>query len=236
MRREAVSLVMSFDAGRDRFDSFADALSSLGNPVRLAILAQLGSPKTLSEIRVQSLARQTLRTHLDKLLEAGVVSMRETTRPYGETREYVLNQQALYGLSEEFRELAAIRPDAISQEATMPRSAATAPFSMKGPCLVLVKGAEVGRVFPLDPPEGARRQEWQIGRRRTLPIALDFDPYVSSDNAHVVWEKGAFTVQDADESRNGTTLNFALLPKGHAHRLRTGDLIGVGRSLLMMRE
>lgn len=217
----------------------AAALGVLSSPVRLAILRQLRSPKTLKEVRVRPvgsdttrlLARQTVKEHLDKLLDIGVVLPRETEREYGATTEYVLNHQMLFALSEEFRSLAKLRPTAAVGGETMLRSTTAPRTRPHGPALVLVKGLEEGRTFPLD--KGG--PTWTIGRRRGLPIALDFDPFVSSENAAIVRTEDGLAVEDDPNSRNGTSVNFEPLPKGGRHLLEQGDLIGVGRSLLMFR-
>ncbi|HWH08930.1 MAG TPA: helix-turn-helix domain-containing protein, partial [Candidatus Thermoplasmatota archaeon] len=65
--------------------ALATTLAALANPVRLAILRQLRTPRALGDIRVLSdeprgpgepdrpLSRQAVRQHLDRLLDIGVV-------------------------------------------------------------------------------------------------------------------------------------------------------------------
>lgn len=237
---------VEIDEGASAVDpKLSEALAALGNPVRLALLRQLRLPRALSEIRVsvrgedgspeRLLARQTVKEHLDRLVQVGFVVTREAERGYGATVEYVLNHQTVFAASEELRELAKLRPEAEVAAATRPGgSAARQPGVAEGPSLVLVRGLGEGRLFDVTPPPTGRR-EWVIGRRRGLPVTLDFDPYVSTENAIVLWEDGVHFVQDVAESRNGTTLNFEPLPRGTRRALRTGDLIGVGRTLLMFR-
>lgn len=222
--------------------ALAQALDALGSTTRLAVLRQLRSPKTLKEIRVRVdenapgpglLSRQGVKPHLDRLVEIGVVVARETEREYGATVEYVLNHQAVYALSEAFRSLARLRPTAEPESPTLDGAPSRASAASQGPALVLVKGLDEGRAFPLDPPENGAR-EWIIGRRLGLDVSLDFDPFVSSENTIVRWEERAHWVMPVPSSRNGTSLNFA--PLGGREKLRPGDVIGVGASLLTFRS
>ena len=233
---------MDLEAGAPQDDALSRSLTAIAHPSRLALLRQLRTPRTLREIQLpapdepdRSISRQAVREHLDRLLAIGVVHAREATRDYGETTEYSLNHQAIYALAEEFRGLARLRPSFEPVGVTVARRPGAAePRAPEGPCLVLVKGLDEGRSFPLVAQPGGSRQ-WTIGRRRGLDVSLDFDPFVSTENALVVWEDDAFAVQDLPDSRNGTTLNFAPLEKGERRGLRTSDVIGVGRSLLVFR-
>jgi DNA-binding transcriptional ArsR family regulator len=228
-------------------DTLAAALVALGSPTRLALLRAVRAPKALREIDVRiadpaapgapprPLARQTVKEHLDRLLEAGLVTAREAERDYGPTVEYSLNHQELFGLAELLRELARLRPVAEPRNPTVEGLAPPPPFDLAGPCLVLVKGLDDGRVFDLPAP-AIGRKEWVMGRSRGADIALDFDQFISAENTAITWEDGTYFVRDLEESRNGTTLNYQPLPKGTRRALRTGDLVGVGRALLMFRR
>lgn len=235
---------VDLEASAPQDDALARALTAIAHPSRLALLRQLRTPRTLREIQLRtgasdevgrSISRQAVREHLDRLLAIGVVHAREATRDYGETTEYSLNHQALYALSEEFRGLARLRPASEPVAATMAgRPGAPEPRAPEGPCLVLVKGLDEGRTFPLAPPKAGRRQ-WTLGRRRGLDVSLDFDPFVSTENSLIVWEDGRFTLEDLPDSRNGTSVNFVALAKGERRVLRASDVVGVGRSLLVFR-
>jgi DNA-binding transcriptional ArsR family regulator len=225
--------------------ALAEILDVLASPVRLALLQELRTPKTLREIGVRTpapgvrderaerpISRQAIREHLDRLAEIGVVTARDAERSYGPTVEYVLNQQKVFAISEEFRTLARLRQVPELASVTVEGVAAAKPYHIQGPCLVLVKGLDEGRSFELRPPTSGKG-EWVIGRKRGLAVPLDFDPFVSTENAVVTSEGGRFFLRDLPESRNGTMLNFRALPKGGTQELRTGALIGVGRTLLM---
>lgn len=227
--------------------SLRAALEVLSSEARLKLLREVRTPKTLKEIKLRLppesgpdrgaeryLARQTVKEHLERLSEIGVVIAREAERPYGPTMEYVVNHQALFALAEEFRGLAKLRPVEAPEGATIRGPKDDGAFQITGPCLVLVHGLDEGRSFDLRPGQGGRR-EWLIGRRRGVEVSLDFDPFISSENARIVLAEGAYFVEDLPVSRNGTTLNFQLLPRGARQALRPGDLVGVGRSLLLFR-
>lgn len=66
-----------------------------------------------------------------------------------------------------------------------------------------------------------------------MAVCLDYDPYVSLENAAVARAGDGFDVSDLPQSKNGTAVNWEVLPKGGRRELRPGDLIGVGRSLLL---
>lgn len=235
---------VDLEASAPQDDALSRALNALAHPSRLALMRQLRTPKTLREIQLRSqasdeagrsISRQAVREHLDRLIAIGVVNAREAMRDYGETTEYSLNHQSLFAIAEEFRGLARLRPAAEPVAATVERRGGTQePTGAVGPCLVLVKGIDEGRSFALPAPAAGRRQ-WTIGRRRGLEVSLDFDPFVSTENALVFWEAGRYHLQDLPDSRNGTTLNFTVLSKGERRELKTSDVIGVGRSLLMFR-
>ncbi len=209
-------------------------LDALASPTRIAILRELRTPKTLSEIQVRTpdrtgaLARQTVRQHLDRLTACDLVVGREAVRDYGATTEFVLSHRAVYGLAEEVRALARMRSaveidgDTLSQ-AQQPGRRPT------GPALVVAKGLDEGAIFPL--AEG--RDTWVLGRSRACDIVLDFDPFVSAENAVVKRSGDGFLIEDIEGSRNGTRVNFSPLRRGGNAPLHHGDILGLGCSLLV---
>lgn len=233
---------MTEEGDAERQQPLADTLSSLANPVRLAILNLLQEPRVLKDIRVKRpasdgrdrvLARQTVREHLDRLAEEELVRSRQTERSYGNTREYVLDHRRLFEISETIRQLARRRPHAELGGPTLGGVHAAHSEIPEGPVLVLVGGLETGRVFELGESD---QERWIVGRRRDADISLDYDPFVSADNAEIQCEDGRFHVRDLPESRNGTRLNFQQMDPGGTEPLRCGDTIGVGRSLLLFRH
>lgn len=216
----------------------AEALSALAVPSRIALLRELRLPRIVSEIEVKAstagsstrnLARQTVRQHLDILLESGMVSMREAVRERGETTEFVVNHQRVYALAEELRSLARLRP-AIEPGAPTAALAANRSAAPRRPCLVIVKGLDEGASFPLEPSE---RLSWIVGRTRAADVPLDFDPYISAENALISWKDPSHVIENLAGSRNGTSVNFSLLPDGARHTLQHGDVVGLGRTFLV---
>ncbi len=219
--------------------TLAASLAALGSPVRLRIIRVLRRPSALNEIEIRSpepdgherpLARQGVRRHLDVLIDAGLVSVRDVHRDYGDTVEFVTNHQRMFLLSEELRALARVRP-AVEPEGPTVAEGAGWSAGGSGPRLVLVKGAEDGAAFDLA-PQGAEAT-WVVGRRRDADVSLEYDPSVSAEHAYVRWARGAHWIEDRPSNRNGTFHNFRRLPPGGSARLAHGDLIGVGRSLLL---
>lgn len=220
-------------------------LASLGSSVRLELLHSIRVPRTLHEIRIQSrsprgvagaahrhLARQTIRVHLDRLIESGLISTRRVKRASGAATQYLVNHRAFYTLAEEIRELAAFRPSEDIDDTTRNLASFLPAIAAKGPGLRLVKGLGEGRWFPLQPSVG-RRSQWVIGRKKGVAVRLDYDAFVSGENALISAAAGRFTLLDLPGTRNGTSLNFQRLAPKNPTRLTTGDVIGVGRSLLV---
>lgn len=221
----------------------AGTLKALGHPARLALLEALQSPSVLSEIeltvdesgqRERPLARQTIKRHLDKLLEEDLVISRSATRNYGETTEYLVDNQRLYALSQLFRSMAALRPEDEPSRETLRHPSDEADVEDAGPALVLVKGVQEGRVFELDPDGDADR--WLIGRNRALAVPLDFDPFVSAENTMIRRQDDGFVVEDLPRSRNGTRLNYEPLTSGEPAALSDGDLVSLGETTLLFKD
>lgn len=226
------------------YATLAEFLTAIGYPLRLELLEVLRFPHTLSEIRVhphrreggkateRPAARQTVQGHLDTLVKADLLRVE---RPEGGGRNapsYVVNSLKLYELVEELRRLvvryAGRGPPG---EATGTLSPAAELEAEEGPRVVLVHGLYEGKSFPLD-EASVREGRWVVGRRRDAAVSLEYDPFVSSENAALSEQDGAYAVTDLG-SKNGTSVNWWRLPKGASRALRSGDVIGVGRSLLV---
>lgn len=220
-------------------DRLAHAFDALSSPIRFALLRELRAPRTLSSIRVAPmegsdsalLARQSVRRHIDQLVESGLLLARPVRGVRGETVEYGANRQRLFVLAEELLSLAHVRPDLEPEVETAPAKLEP-PALVAPPCFVLVHGAEIGRVFSL-----TSAGPWRIGRHRHSDISLDFDPFVSGEHAVVLRSAGeGHVIRDSSANRNGTTVNLQPLARGGSARLAQGDLVGVGRSLLLYRD
>ena len=211
---------------------------ALANPIRLAILRELESPKALSAIRVapaqgraggRVLARQSVKEHLDRLLAAGlVVALRRDGRP---TR-YVVNRPQVFLAGEALHDFARLRPGLDLEAPTAQLRPAAG--SSRASAFVLVKGVGEGTCYDVEAPAQGEAT-WRIGRRREADICLDYDPFASATHAEVQWRDGRHWLTDLPRNRNGTTLNFRPLAKGQPVALAMGDLIGIGRTLLLYR-
>jgi DNA-binding transcriptional ArsR family regulator len=207
------------------------ALAALAHPVRLEILRQLGQPRQLSDLSVRQpgsgrpLARQTLRQHLDRLVACGLVERRAA----GARPAYVLDPRGLFLLSESFCDLASLRAPTRAPAPTLHAAEGGPQGTVTG--FVLVRGLHQGRLLVL--PRG--RGRWTVGRSAAADVVLDFDPYVSSRHAEVEATPSGFLLRDLPGNKNGTMLNFAPMARGSAAPLGPGDVVGVGRSLLLFR-
>ncbi len=228
------------------YASLADFLSALAYPTRLELLRVLRFPHIASEIRIAPLrvergenprrtaSKQTIQAHLDKLVDAGLVRVESSGEEGRKRRVYSVNSQKVYAVTEDLRKVSTIyagRGAVGEATGTLVQSPPTND-PLPGPRLVLVHGLYEGKSFPLDEriaPDGA----WVIGRRRGLAISLDYDPYVSLENSVVRRQGNQLTVEDLPESKNGVTVNWEPVAKGARRVLKSADVVGVGRSLLV---
>lgn len=216
-------------------DRIAGWLRPLASPVRLRLLRFLTRPHYQEEIAAAlGLSRQATRKHLDKLVRIGVLERRSGVRGAGPVTEYVINPQALFLIHDEFEKLGSFRPDGRDDALarTLPGSGSGRPAAAKaapGPCLFVVRGFGTGTRLDLGPEEG---RVWLVGRDPRCEIALTHDPYASNRQAELVQDGGRFVLTDL-RSTNGTEHNWAPLARGARVTLRHGDIIGIGRTLLL---
>lgn len=226
-------------------DALARKLFVLANANRLALLEALRLPRSLSEIRLPAqgpgaragaaMARQSVREHLDRLEEAGLLR-RESARE-GRGDEWSVDASRLYALAEEFRRLA-IAPAPHERFATETLAVPDVPARRlaAGPRLLVVHGLEEGRAFELGAANRGRNRGWIVGRKPGLAVTLDYDPFVSSEHAEIEPRAGGFVAIDVRSSTNGTFVNWERLPRGGEATLAHGDVLGVGRTLLLFRD
>jgi len=223
-----------------RFEALAEQLEVLASAARLELLHALRTPSPLHEIRLAAhepragmargrpLSRQAVAHHLDQLVEFDLVR-RVVGVPGG---GYVLNHERLFALVDELRSLAKLRPLApgmMQPGATIQAGRDASTLSVAAPRLVVAYGRDDGAAFGL---RDVRRLE--IGRAAGCDLRLDYDPFVS--NRHCSIERGPDGFHIVDASRNGTWVNGARLGPGGRQRLRSGDLLGIGRSLLVFQD
>lgn len=226
------------------YATLAEFLRALGYPARLELLDVLRVPRTVSDIRLtprrvrpgenpqRPAAKQTIHAHLAKLVDADLVRVQAVEQDGRTTQRYHVNPSKLYALTEELRRISTIHAGRGSaDDPTGTLGASTAADEATGPRLVLVHGVYEGRAYPLDDATG-KGGRWIVGRNRNAAVPLDYDPFVSVENALVARTEDGFTVTDLRESKNGTSVNWKPLQKELPRPLRAGDVIGVGRSLL----
>lgn len=225
----------------DAVDDLERALKALANRSRIRLLLALQDPQRMTEIdlrpsrggpwgsRDRAISRQAVRRHLRELQALGVVQ--ELAGGESEVR-YVVNHARVYEVTERLRELATVKPRVALEGKTLGRDATGARERPRGPHLVLVRGVREGQTFPLadQPVDG-----WLIGRAAPAHVVLDYDPYVSSAHARILLQKGGHFLADLPGNRNGTFLNWEPMIRGGVAPLQSGDLLGVGMSLLLYR-
>lgn len=228
----------------------AEYLRALGHENRIRLLSMLRTPKAVHDIRLspgssragkspdRPLARPSVLHHLDPLIQAGLVRVvAPDGRDDAALHEYVGDHARLFQLSEELRDLTLqARSDRAEAMETVAQEAAGTDAWEEGPKLVLVHGVQEGRVFPLRHTALHGPRGWVIGRRPQAHVRLEYDPFVSVENSEIVHDRGAFQLMDLRSARNGTRLNWKRLPVGATAPLESGDVVGVGRSLLVFRE
>lgn len=228
-------------------EALAGILGSLAHPRRLELLAILRQPLQISEIELRpwrrsadhnperSISRSAVERHLQTLEAIGVVTRRNSARTRG-VDEYVLDHARLFATIESVRALSRLRPtidldsretmDAlkgVARQRAVPRAAA--------PEIVIMGGPREGEAVSLS-GQGA----WRVGRAAASDICLDYDPFVSSNHSAITRDRDGFSIQDLPTNRNGTTLNWLPVARGGSTKLIPGDVVGIGRSLLLFRE
>lgn len=231
------------------FERLEAVLKSMASANRLRILQLLAQPTFLDDIRLaptraqagknpgRPISRPAVLRHLRQLQAQGIVGVRRTHRKGApEANLFVADRSLLYGLLEDLRQLANLGSDRPFEAAlTHQTSPPTASDWPVGPKLVLVRGSGEGRGFSLS-SDKSPRAIWAIGRRPGSDVRLDYDPFVSMDHCTVAREEGGFVLRGSAEARNGTWLNWIKIEPSLRRVLEPGDIIGVGRSLLVFRD
>jgi len=220
---------------------------ALGFPSRLHLLNLLQVPRTAQEIHLaptrpdrtargdRSVSRQALSGHLRKLLDIGLVEAAPGRRGGRTVTEYVVSHARLFALVEEMRRLALIRPPPGPAGVTVLHDEAGQRATGPAPSMTPSVGPE-GRAYALAGPG-----PWTIGRLPTCEVCLPHDPFVSKRNSVLRAVRAAaggpaWAVEARRDARNPTMLNWQPLEPGAVAPLRSGDVLRVGRTLLVMRE
>lgn len=232
------------------YDRLETQLKVLAYASRLELLSLLRSPRTLDEIQLtpgasqagmnpeRPISRQGVQNHLDQLEAAGLVRVRPTQRKGKRAmNEYALDHGRLYAIIEEFRLLSTIPSTAAfepSQTVGLPEARMV--VWDPGPKLVLAHGVHEGKAYPLQHTRLRPGRGWVIGRSPEAHVSLAYDPYVSLENAEILKSGSSYRLLDLRTAKNRTYLNWNRLPVGGEAPLKSGDIVGVGRSLLVFRE
>lgn len=228
--------------------SVDEMLRVLGHPNRLELLKLLRHERTLDEIRLtptvvtggspdRAISRQAVQNHLDQMESLGLVTSRTIERPGRRpAKAYRVHHARLFAVVEELRELARMPVDRDVDPYETIQFVPSSPSRWdEGPKLVLVHGVNEGSTFPLYSKDIKGDRGWIIGRAADAQVHLSFDPHVSLENAEILRTKEGYRLLDLRSATNGTFLNWRRLPTGGEVPLRSGDVIGVGRSLLVFR-
>lgn len=232
------------------FEELASALEVMANPNRLRLLHQLLQPKSAAEISLppetvrqgenpdRRISRQGVQLHLEKLASIGIISTAREPRGKSLVEVHALHYPRLFALVEEFRALGRLRPERqLGDPQTIPAAGLPAPAATEGPHVVIVHGLHEGTAFALTDDNRSSPGRWVLGRKRGLPVCLDYDPYVSAENSEFLrHSEGEIAVRALSSGRNGTSVNWQMLQAEEAQVLRHGDVIGVGRTLLLFRQ
>lgn len=225
-----------------------DSLAVLASGIRLEMLRVLQEPRRLSDIRLhpaqpragmnprRPMSRQALQSHLARLVEAGLVVVRDAGAA---GKEYQASPQGLYRVQEELRRVGhpslAPAAAAANRDATMDLGAPRPTVLPPGPKLLLVHGLPEGQGFALRDADLRDGRGWVLGRKPDVHVSLTYDPYVSLENAEILREDGRHVLVDLRSSKNGTWLNWRRLGWAEKAPLEAGDVVGVGRTLLVFR-
>lgn len=213
------------------FESLASDLKPLSNPKRLKLLHFLTEPHYLEEIASElGMARQSAQKHVDRLLDAGFIEKQQGRRDSGPVTEYLLRPQRLFAIHEEFGKLGVLEPVVDDDRLTRTQLSSTqvSESGVEGvPRLRTVHGRTRGETFVLD-GDGP----WMVGRDSKHDVTLDYDPFASNRHAEIRREGEEFTITDAF-STNGTLINWEQMEKGQTIPLKQGDILGVGKTLLV---
>lgn len=229
--------------GEPRLEELERVFKALSNINRLKLLVQLQSPRGYSEIDLspsrgdsagsedRSISRQAVRSHIQELMDLGVVVEAPSD---GQGSRFLVDHSQLFALVEQMRSLAQVQPSVEITGRTLNLEMTSPPPEANGPHLVLVRGVHEGRCFELT--DSDEDGQWTVGRASEADISLDYDAYVSTDHAKLLRRDGEFFLMDSPANKNGTFLNWEKLTRGGIAPLSSGDVLGVGMSLLVFRE
>lgn len=223
-------------------DELTRHLAVLSVPNRIELLRLLQVPMTVRQISLpaarasreldpgRSLSRGAVEAHLKVLQEVGFVHARWRTEEGREVLEYATNHAKLFLVVDELRRVMLQRLVTPLETGHADAPAPPRPVP-RGPSLTLVNGPNEGQTFALEGPG-----PWTVGRDHGADVRVVHDPFVSREHAILGRDASGFTITEADGAKNGTTLNWRSVAHGKATPLTPGDIVGVGRTLLVFRR
>ncbi len=220
----------------------ARQLQALANPVRLRMMGVLQRACPVAEIALPPERARTagagpmssvaIRKHLAVLTDEGLVKPRRLLRDGRVVDHFQVNATQVFALLEGLRSMGTPADDLAPLDVTLAGPPARTNVPWTEPHLVLVRGMHEGTRFRLGQDVGAATV---IGRGAGAGVRLEYDAYLSRAAASVERTRRGFDVRDLG-SRNGTTINWERIPAHQPRSVRPGDVIGVGRSLLLFRD
>lgn len=214
-------------------EELAELFEALSNPRRIRLLHHLAEPQYLREIASAfGLSRQAVHHHLDRLVETGFLERRSGSRESGPVTEYVLVPEVLALVHEGVERVSRV-PGARRDRPDRTRGGSDHPASSSPPDrgLWVVHGIDAGTRLSLVGDEGP----WVVGRDPTCDLVLEGDPFASARHAEV-WPEGTGHRVGDLASTNGTFVNGRRLDRREDAALDHGDVVGVGRSLLLYQD
>lgn len=233
----------------DVMEELSDYLNALGNPTRLRILRSIShKPKDVRELsREIRTSYENTKKHLDKLLLAGLIKKEaglsaETAKGVHPVWKYSLipgGMEAIIRNLGVFSNIGiTLRDEEIARRICEVREMIAGEGEAATPVLMLLGGADDGKVYPLSAERIA------VGRHD--PAVADIAPPLPSDvvlsdeyqgvtrvsrpHARIGRTEAGWQIEDCG-STGGTYLNNILLKPHLRHPLAEGDLIDLGKGL-----
>lgn len=241
MERDLHNIVAADPTTTPDYSALAAWLEVLANGTRLAVLDTLREPKQTSGVRVSSpegrpLSRQAIQAHINRLVEAGLVSVDEIEIRGRPRKQFQSDATRLFAASEALRHLGArLAPPPDEADQTLTTAATGSTRRASGPRLVMLHGMAEGAIFPLAKrragPEG-----WLLGRAPECQVHIPYDNTVSRIQGAITKDvAGRFWLRATAAAKNPVRVNWQPVTDEPV-RLRVGDLVLAGNTKLVFRN
>lgn len=228
-------------AGPELDPEVIERLQAVASLNRLRLLQMLREPRTIHEIELEvddprrqgdPMTEQGVRHHLGKLRKGEFVRERRVSRGGRRIHEYETDPRGLYQVAEFVREL----PHGEEPSADELETPIAWEGQAGGPSLTLVHGPEIGATFPLTGATAFPDRGWVLGSASHVDVSIPGDPHLDPQAAEVQQEEGAFRILDLRGASSRAAVDGVELDRGGSRTLASGDVVGVGRCLLVFRE